>query len=168
MASYSGLNKDQRIRCRDRVVQAAMLAYNHKRSLHYTKGSRRWNGIANHRSARRGQYPYYADCSSLVTWCLWNGLYLSFKKKDIVNGAAWKAGFTGTLLNHGKRIAKVGNVLRGDVVLYWRPCTNGTHAAIVVKVVKGVPYVVSHGSESGPRYLRYNYRSDVMQIRRYI
>jgi hypothetical protein len=32
----------------------------------------------------------------------------------------------------------------------------------------GVPMVVSHGSEEGPFFIRYDYRSDVMQFRRYI
>jgi hypothetical protein len=168
MASYSGLNKQQRIRCRDRVVQAALLAYNRKGNCHYTRGGRRWDGIANHRNARRGQYPYYTDCSAFVTWCLWNGLKLSFNKDDIVNKCAWKAGFTGTLIKNGKRVTKIGSVQRGDVMIYGQRGTNGSHAAIVVKVVKGVPYVISMGSESGPHYVRYNYRRDLMQIRRYI
>jgi hypothetical protein len=44
----------------------------------------------------------------------------------------------------------------------------GKHVAVVVKVVGGVPMVISHGSEAGPFYLAYNYRPDVLQIRRYI
>jgi len=45
----------------------------------------------------------------------------------------------------------------------------GEHTAIVVgKDAHGTPMVVSHGSEAGPFYLRYNYRNDVMGFRRYI
>jgi hypothetical protein len=32
----------------------------------------------------------------------------------------------------------------------------------------GVPMVVSHGSEEGPFYVRYDYRSDILEFRRYI
>jgi hypothetical protein len=39
---------------------------------------------------------------------------------------------------------------------------------MVVGHRKGVPIVVSHGSEAGPFLLPYNYRSDDGQIRRYI
>jgi hypothetical protein len=43
----------------------------------------------------------------------------------------------------------------------------GAHAAIVVK--RGsTPMGVSNGSEPGPFYLRFNYRSDVLSIGRCI
>ena len=58
--------------------------------------------------------------------------------------------------------------MRGDCVIYGNPGTTGKHTAIVVAVVKGVPYCVSHGSEAGPFYVRYNYRSDIQSICRYI
>jgi hypothetical protein len=44
----------------------------------------------------------------------------------------------------------------------------GVHCAVVVDIVNGIPMVISHGSEPGPFYLAYDYRSDVLQIRRYI
>jgi hypothetical protein len=46
--------------------------------------------------------------------------------------------------------------------------TSPSHVTIVVGRQQGVPMVVSHGSEPGPFFVRYDYRSDVMQIRRYI
>jgi hypothetical protein len=167
MASYSGLDRTNRIRCRDRVVTAALLAYRNRASVHYTRGSARWQGISRKRNARLGQYPSYADCSAFATWCLWNGLYLGFGKRDIVNGASWTGGFTGTLLSRGKLVRDRRNMLRGDLVFYGRGWP-GNHVAIVVAVKNGVAYVVSHGSEGGPYYLRWNYRSDVMCVRRYI
>jgi hypothetical protein len=42
------------------------------------------------------------------------------------------------------------------------------HCAVVVDMVNGTPMVISHGSEPGPFYLAYNYRPDVLSIRRYI
>jgi hypothetical protein len=101
MPSASGLSRDQRIRCRDRVVQAARLTLANKAHTHYTEGPLRWDGIKNQRDAEIGQFPEYSDCSSFATWCLWNGLVLRFGLGDVVNGAGWTAGYTGTMLEHG-------------------------------------------------------------------
>ena len=165
MASVSGLDKQQRIHCRDRVVQAAELAWNNAATVHYTQGGKRWNGIRNNRDARLGLFPHYADCSSFVTWCLWNGLFLKYELPDIVNGHDWTAGFTGTLITHGRKILHADRVLRGDLVFYSPPPAR--HVAIVVGRKNGHPMVISHGSEGAPYYLKYDYRN-VSQIRRYI
>jgi hypothetical protein len=165
--SVSGLDHDQRVRARDRSVQAAMLALHHAPQLHYTQGASRWEGIQERRSARLGQFPTHADCSSFATWCLWNGLALGFGVADVVNGANWSAGFTGTMLAHGKRVRRIAKVLRGDCVLYGNG-PPGHHTALVVGVQDGRPMVVSHGSEAGPFFVAYDYRPDVMEIRRYI
>ncbi len=172
MPSVSGLSRDQRIRARDRAVQAAMLGLNNTSAVHYvTPGSpestRRWDGIDNRRDARLGQFPKHSDCSSFATWCLWNGLHLAFGLGDLVNGAGWMAGFTGTMITHGKRVRHLANVRRGDCVLYGTEAAS-THVTIVVGRREGVPVVVSHGSEPGPFFVRYDYRDDVLQIRRYI
>jgi hypothetical protein len=167
MPSASGLTRDQRIRCRDRVVQAAKLTLANKEHVHYTEDARRWDGIENKRNAELGQFPIYSDCSSFATWCLWNGLLLRFGLSDIVNGADWKAGYTGTMLDHGMAVRYPSSALPGDCVLYGSG-PPGVHVAVVVGVVNVVPMVISHGSEPGPYYLAYNYRSDVLQIRRYI
>jgi hypothetical protein len=124
MPSASGLSRDQRIRCRDRVVQAARLTLANKEHTHYTEGPLRWDGIKNRKDAEIGQFPEYSDCSSFATWCLWNGIYGSGPP--------------------------------------------GVHCAVIVDMVNGTPMVISHGSEPGPFDLAYNYRSDVLQIRRYI
>ena len=164
MASASGLGYEQRIRCRDRVVQAAKLALANKAEVHYTMGGRRWDGIKNRRNAARGEFPTHADCSSFVTWCLWNGLFLRYGLGDSVNGHDWKAGFTGTLLDHGRRVSQTSQALRGDLVFYSVP---SPHVTIIVARKDGVPMVISHGLESGPHYRKFNYRTPT-QIRRYI
>jgi len=167
MASVSGLSRDQRIQCRERVVQAALLGLSNTAQVHYTMDGRRWSGIANSRNARLGQFPTHSDCSAFATWCLWNGLFLGFGLGDLVNGAGWTGGFTGTMLEHGKPVRHLANVRRGDCVLYGSG-PPGNHVTIVVGKQGGVPVVVSHGSEPGPFKLAYNYRNDVMEIRRYI
>jgi hypothetical protein len=165
MPSASGLNLTQRGECRERAVQAALLAHAHKDQVHYTEGKDRWLGITKKRVASHGEFAHFADCSSFATWCLWNGLAQLFHTEDVVNGEGWGAGFTGTMYKHGMVVPNIASVLRGDCVLYGPP--PGQHVAIVVDVTDGTPMVISHGCEQGPFYLPYNYRS-VHQIRRYI
>ena len=164
------LNKDQRRRARRRAAEAALLAYCNRFSVHYTQGWRRWDGIRLHKNARQGQYPNYADCSAFATWCLWNGLYIGYGQPDTVNRANWQAGFTGTLMAFGKPISILSakrDMLTADVVLYGYYGSTPTHAAICVGRLNGMPMVVSHGSESGPFYLPYNYRR-IVGVRRFI
>lgn len=163
--SVSGLSKCERAIARDRAVHAALLGLHHASALHYTQSAARWEGIAKGLIARRGEYPTHADCSSFATWCLWNGVR-AFDLPDIVNGAGWKAGFTGTLAQHGRQVMHLKNVLPGDLVLYGRAPTY-EHVTIVVAVKDDVPMVVSNGSEPGPFFLRYDYRP-VGLIKRYI
>jgi len=167
MPAASGLASGPRLRARERTAQAAMLGFHHAAEIHYTQqAAPRWEGITKRLNARRGQFPKNADCSSFVTWCLFNGLELGFGIGDVVNGTGWKGGYTGTMRSHGRRVQHAANLLRGDCVHYG-PGT-GAHVTIVVGKVAGVPMVVSHGSEGGPYYVRYDYRDDVAQFRRYI
>jgi cell wall-associated NlpC family hydrolase len=167
MPSVSGLNQGQRLMARERATQAALLALDHA-PLHYSQEARpRWEGIAKHRNSRLGQYPKVADCSSFVTWCLWNAQQLKFGLGDIVNGAGWTGGYTGTLRSHGQPVQHVANLLRGDLVHYGPG--SGSHVAIIIsKPGAGVPTVASWGDEGGPFRENYNYRSDIAQFRRYI
>jgi len=167
MSSVSGLSDAQRRRARLLTVRAATLALRHRDSVHYTQGSLRWQGINRDYKAFRGDYPRYADCSSFATWCIWNGLD-HFAVHDTVNGLHWRAGYTGTMLNHGKRVEHLENVLRGDCVIYGQKGSVGAHTAIITGVSGKRPMVISHGSEGGPYYVPYNYRKDIIEIRRYI
>jgi len=159
----SGLSADERSHARRIAVAAFKLAYQHAPSVHYTQSSARFGGIRGGLRYADGQYPTYEDCSSMYTWCLWNALTSVGGRgfSDIVNGAGWRAGYTGTLLSHGE---KVDNRMPGDAVLYGRGFP-GSHVAMVAE---NTDMVYSHGSEGGPYYVKWNYRSDVMQVRRYI
>jgi hypothetical protein len=159
----SGLSASERSRARNIAVEAFRLAYRHAPAVHYTMGGSRWQGIANNLRFADNKYPTYADCSSLYTWCLWNALTSVGGRNfaDIVNGAGWRAGYTGTLLGHGERVE---NRMPGDAVIYGRGFP-GLHVAMIAR---DTDMVYSHGSEGGPYYVRWNYRSDIMQVRRYI
>jgi hypothetical protein len=176
----SGLGLLHRIRARDRAVQAATLALNRAAEIHYTEDTaaqiaaqggvrRRWDGIRLHRNARLGQFPTFADCSSFATWCLWNGLHLAFDLGDNVNGGRWTGGYTGSMLDHGLVVDDADHLQRGDCVLYGVPGTVGKHTAMFVgRKSDGTLMVISHGQESGPHFINYDYRSDIMGFRRYI
>ena len=166
MPSASGLGPGQRLRARERATQAAMLGYENRAKIHYSQKPNRWEGIKNRLNARRGKFPRNADCSSFVSWCLFNGLELGFSTGDVVNGSGWTGGYTGTMRSNGLRVEHVGNLLRGDCVHYGEGLT--AHVTMVVGRRAGVPMVVSHGSEGGPYYTNYDYRTDVKEFRRYI
>jgi hypothetical protein len=161
------LSAQQQTQARNAAVQAATLGYQHEPSLHYTQGAQRWQGIDQRKIASQGQYPNYADCSSYVTWSIWNGLYLLFGMDDVVNASSWAAGYTGTMLANGTSLSRASDMLSGDAVIYGTPGSTGAHTAIVV-AAGSVPTVISHGSENGPYRVAYNYRSDIQSLRRYI
>jgi hypothetical protein len=155
----------ERLHARRMAVEAAALALHHAPSVHYTQGSRRWEGIDKGYRAYKGQYPKYADCSSFVTWCLWQpGLH--WHLPDFANGEGWEAGYTGTLAEHGVRVTN-GHFLLADVVLYGSRWPY-EHTALLAGAVDGVPHVISHGSEGGPYFLRWDYRPDAAEVRRFI
>lgn len=166
--SVSGLGHNDRVKARSLAVQAAFLGLQHANELHYTEDAQRWQGIALDRIAAKGEFPEHADCSAFYTWCLWNGLHVEFGIGDTVNDLNWKAGYTGTMIDNGREVIHIKNVLRADAVLYGT-YSKPSHTAIVVGHDKnGLPMVVSNGSEAGPFLLPYNYRSDVAQFRRYV
>lgn len=157
----------QRAVARDRAVHALLLGLHHAPEIHYTQGPERWEGIDKHRVARQGQFPRHADCSAFYTWAGWNGVHLALGLSDILNGAAWAAGWTGTLAQHGRQVVHENKLLPFDAVLYG-PGPSYEHVAAFVGRRNGVPMVISHGSEGGPYLLPLHYRSDVGQFRRFI
>jgi len=163
MSSVSGLSRTHRIRARDLAIAAAILCLRAAPSVHYTQSGARWSGIDQGLKAWRRQFPRYADCSAFVTWCLWNGLD-HYDVRDTVNGMRWRAGFTGTMADHGKRVVHAENILRGDVAHYGDPDGRSGHVALCI----GGGRVISFGSEKGPFLLPIRYRHDFREIRRYI
>ncbi len=141
--------------------QAAVLGLHHKGHIEYTEGPLRWSGIAHHRVAASGEYPLHADCSAYVTWCLWNALKVAYGRADTVNGEHWQAGYTGTMLEHGR---VVSTPEPGDAVIYGEGWP-GQHVAIYT----GGGLVVSHGNSEGPKLLPWNQMGiPVLAIHRYL
>ena len=140
------------------TLEAAILALHHSWNVNYTQGGSRWEAIERGYKAWRGQYPHWADCSSFVTWCLWNGLD-HFHMPDVVNHQNWRGGYTRTMLMSGWRVS---SPLPGDAVIYGSGWP-GEHTALYT----GGGLVVSHGGP-GVHLLPMRYRNDVLAIRRYI
>jgi hypothetical protein len=141
---------------RKQMLSAFSLAYRNARAVHYTQGGLRWQGINRNLRAKRGQYPNYADCSSLYTWAWWNAIG---QGPDRLNGARWLYGYTGTLATHG---ARIGTTVLGAAILYG----NGWPYVHVTGYCGG-GYCLSHGSEAGPLKVPYNYRP-IGQVRKHV
>jgi hypothetical protein len=115
--SVSGLNKTQRGRARDRVVQAALLAVDRSPEIGYTQDLvDRWDGIRNRRNSFRGEFRGAPTAPRLPPWCLWNALHSHFHLDDNVNSEDWDRGFTGSMRLHGRVVEQTENVCRGDCV----------------------------------------------------
>lgn len=163
--SVSGLSRKDQKFARQVVGAACKELLAHPADVHYTQGPNRWDGITHGKTVHGpGLYPYYGDCSSTATWMLWRALHVPFDVPDIVNGANWRAGYTGTLLAHGYQLKHEYNARLGDLALYGRPGSTGSHVAVCL----GDGTVFSHGSEGGPYRLPVRYRGDLICIRRYI
>ena len=143
--------KDKSKGAGERIASAAMYSYN-RRPKHYTQGSMRWQVV--------DRVPWdkhmwdYGDCSAFATGC--------FKQagvKNDPNGYGWRAGYTGTLCQHGQ---VVHSARPGDLVFYGGGPPWG-HVAVAISKDK----VIGHGSEGGPHLSSISYRS-VGQIRRYV
>jgi cell wall-associated NlpC family hydrolase len=147
---------------RERAVRAAMVGVSHCAAINYTQGPSRWEGISHELRSFRGQYPRNADCSSFVTWCLWDALGGQRAGDDIVNGARWQAGYTGTQCSHGK-VVPLSRAQPGDLVFY--AGSNGAINHVAMLVAPG--RVVSHGSQPGPMLLDAGYRP-VKEVRSYL
>jgi len=159
--SATGLTLPQRVRARRLAVNSMKVLLKNAPAVHYSQRPDRFSGIAQHKRAYKGQFPATCDCSSSTTWALWDATR-KYKLGDFVNGAGWKAGYTGTQQNHGKRVT--GRKLPGDLVFYGN---QGGGVAEHVAMYVGSGLVISQGSERGPFLLRFDYRP-VAEVRRYL
>jgi len=160
MASYSHLSAAHRADARNQIVKDARILIQRNARIWYTQGAPRWNCIAHNLS------PYEVstgDCSSIATYLLWRALR-NRVSRDIVNGAGWKGGFTGTQRQHGKLVRDRSDKSTkvGDLAHYG----GGTGRHVTIKVGPG--RWLSHGSNRGPLLVPLHYRSDLQMIRRYI
>lgn len=158
--SAIGLTPRQRVAARARLRAAAVHVARNRGSIHYTQSALRWSFLR--QRCAPWQHARFADCSSLASWLHWTATTRVHRGvRDFVNGQSWGAGYTGTMVQHGIRIARP--TLVGDCVFYGGTRSVPAHVAVYI----GAGQVVSHGSEAGPMILPWAYRR-VNQCRRYI
>lgn len=162
--SVSGLSAEHRAECRRVILLGVHALLQHPELLHYTQDAEdRWYAILHNWRIAEKNYIKRGDCSSTHTWLLMNGLTHVGAHHDWVNGLNYKAGYTGTIATHGKRVLDIRNAKVGDGILYgirWP----FEHVATYI----GGGLVFSHGSEGGPYKLGVDYRPDRSMIRRSI
>jgi hypothetical protein len=161
----SGLSDAHARHSRVLIVKASELMMRHQSVIHYSQEANRWEGINNKLTVLKGQYPKHADCSSTATWMLWDAMHRPYGVRDLVNGANWTAGYTGTMYTRGKAVAHDKNLMIGDLIFYG---DQGGGIPEHVAIYVGGGKVFSHGSEGGPYILNLDYRGDRRMSRRYI
>lgn len=146
------------------LLRAARVGYEHREYMTYTEGSLRWSGITEQRRSVDNQYPPYADCSAFVTWMYWDATRF-LNMPDVLNGAYWTAGYTGTLVAHGEPV-DVGSTVPGDVCLYGGSVWVPQHATMTI----GGGRCVSFGRQGDPGIYPIDLFGElpIVAIRRYI
>ena len=142
---------------RETIVDTAMLGNSKAGQIHYTQDYRRMWGVRE--QVRPDDVPPYEDCSSFATWVYW------VAGAPDPNGLGYNgSGYTGTQVNHGRSVG-LGGRRPGDLIFYGSSWSSTSHVTIVAS---DTSYVVSHGSEGGPYYSEYDYRSDIVGVRSYL
>lgn len=171
MSSYSGLSEKDRATARRIIVKGVEVLMAHTAALHYSQDAKaRWEGINGKiipwdaKGRINGRFPKHGDCSSTDTYLLWLALEHHFGLGDIVNREKWLAGYTGTMISHGKPVRDLSALKVGDQIFYGASVAKTEHVVTSL----GGRRVFSHGSEGGPYILDLAYRSDRVGVRRFI
>lgn len=137
-------------------VAACRLVINNRGVIHYTQSALRMSGV------RGGlvppQFGRWEDCSSEATWIAFvmdqtarrfGGSYPD------PNGLGYNGqGYTGTMIQHGRPVSAFRGPPAFTAVFYGRPIGH-------VAVKQSMGYVMSMGSEAGPRDEQVGYRPPV-------
>lgn len=151
----------------DYMQAIALQGVRQRAAIHYTQQwPARWRGITNHHTGMN--QPDWADCSAYATWVAWAARrhIRGSEGADVMNGLNWRAGYTGTLIEHGSRHRLGPRAWHHGrtLVFYGSPVE---HVAIYAGNYPNGPMVVSFGSETGPLFLGAYYRSDFNHARTY-
>jgi len=131
---------------RKRIVQWAAWGCKNTNRIAYSQGNSRLGALGT-----VGSLPLATDCSAFATLCYcWAGAP-NPNAKGVYDARA--AAFTGTMLDHCRRIPKSA-VQPGDLVV-WTPPSRGQHVCVVVSG-DADPMLISHGDDTGPKKLRFS------------
>lgn len=99
--------------------------------------------------AKTRKLPVTTDCSGFATMCCYQA------GAPDPNGLAYNGqGYTGTMLNHLKKIP-LAAAQPGDLIVYGAAAGHGHHVVVIVEAGPD-PLVASHGMERGPMLLRHS------------
>lgn len=161
----SGLSDEHAAHARRVIIKDVKNMIAHKNEIHYSQEADRWEGIQHELTHLNNEFPRHCDCSSTMTWLLWDAMGRPYHVPDIVNHAQWRAGWTGSMYTNGKEVKHDSNLKIGDGIFY------GDQGGGIPEHVAGYiggGLVFSHGSEAGPYILGLDYRRDRRMSRRYI
>jgi hypothetical protein len=131
---------------RQRILAGALAGVRNEPKIHYSQ-RRGPHGFGFPKRSQVPVPPTQADSSSFVTWCYWQA------GAPDPNGRHYDgSAYTGFLLQHMRHISR-GAVKPGDLVVFGPP--PGRHVALVYGTGRD-PWLVSHGSEQGPRMVRFS------------
>ena len=131
---------------RAKIVEWAAWGVKNEAKIAYSRGANRLAALDT-----PGKLPLATDCSAFATLCY------AWSKAPNPNQAGpysrEAGGYTGTMLVRCRRIPQSG-AKPGDLVV-WTPPDDGNHVAVIVSTGAN-PWVVSHGSDAGPKRLRFS------------
>jgi lysozyme family protein len=130
---------------RARIVEWALWGVKNNARIAYSRGSSRLLALD-----APGSLPLATDCSAFATLCYSWAQAPNPNAEGAYSAAA--GGYTGTMLKRCKHVPASG-AKPGDLVV-WTPPAEGSHAAVIVSSGPN-PWLVSHGSDSGPARIRF-------------
>jgi peptidoglycan hydrolase-like protein with peptidoglycan-binding domain len=155
---------DDETKVRLAIQQAAFFWNQNRTSIHYLQ-------VRPFPLVVPPELPQNIDCSGFVTAV--HHAAGSLNPNFLAGGRMpWNGqGYTGTLLNGGRRTDSIKEMQPGDAVFYGStktasaafPVGAPTHVALYV----GDGYVMTHGNEDGPEHVPYNYWSQINTYRIY-
>lgn len=142
------------------LLRTASVGVVHAVNIDYTQRfPDRWSWANPLARSIKGQYPRRTDCSGYVSWVYEDAL-MWLKLGDILNGLNFKGGWTGTMVQHGRRVSP--SAARSGDVAFYGDQTVPYHTALCI----GNGRAISHGRPEGPEIVKLD--SSVTQYRRYL
>jgi lysozyme family protein len=131
---------------RAKIVEWALWGVANNARIAYSRGQTRLAALGT-----PGTLPLATDCSAFSTLCYSWAKAPNPNCPGAYNAAA--GGYTGTMLKQCKHVPQSA-AKPGDLVV-WTPPGTGQHVAMLVSTGPD-PWLVSHGSDSGPKKLRFS------------
>lgn len=164
MSQHSTPGTPSDLQIQRKLVSCALFLISNAWRIHYSQEiegpHRRMSIVRDKMKIPFDMHEMWEDCSGGVT-----GLYWNVGLPD-PNGRGYDGyGYTGTLVTHGQHVSLSPGAWKiGDLLIYG-PSLSDTHH--VTMLISNGGSCFSHGQEAGPLNVPWNYRSDLIAVRRY-